>query len=110
MRVLQFPGTPTTNPKRDAFGITFALRGGDVCHPLGRGEWFKPPYFSRVLRFWCPLPVLPWVSWRLWGWRGYVGAKVFGADAAEYCHWLPPGDVYAGSMAIHFSARLSIGD
>jgi hypothetical protein len=33
MRVFQFPGEVTTNPKRETFGITFAARGGDVLHP-----------------------------------------------------------------------------
>lgn len=28
MRVFQFPGEVTTNPKRETFGITFVLRGG----------------------------------------------------------------------------------
>ena len=110
MKVFQFPGTPTTAPKRETFGITFALRGGDVCHPLGQGDWFKPPYFSRVLRFWCALPILPWLSWNLWGWRGYIGAKVYGADRPEYVFWMEAKDVYDGSQAIAFSARFSIND
>ena len=110
MRVFQFPGEPTTDPKRETFGITFALRGGDVCHPLGQGDWFNPPYFSNVLRFWCALPILPWVSWNLWGWCGYIGAKVYGADSPAYAHWLDPFDVYEGSQAIHFSIRLLVKD
>lgn len=110
MRVFQIPGTPTTAPKRETFGITFAFRGGDVCHPLGEGDWFKPPYFTKVLRFWCPLPVLPWITWNLWGWRGYLGAKVYGADSPDYCNWMDPFDVYERSQALHFSARLSIKD
>lgn len=99
-----------TNPKRSAFGITLALRGGDVLHPLGKGDWFKPPYFARVLRFWCPLPILPWISWNLWGWRGYAGAKVYGADSWDYLNWMPAGDVYQGSQALQFSVRLRISD
>lgn len=110
MKVLQFPGAATTNPKRESFGVTLALRGGDVCHPVGEGDWFKPPYFSHAWRFWCPIPILPWVSWNLFGWRGYIGAKAFGADAAEYVNWMPAWDVYVGSMALHFSARFSISN
>mgnify|MGYP000673918565 CR=1 FL=1 len=110
MRVFQFPGQATTNPKRDTFGITFVLRGGDVLHPLGKGDWFELPYFSRVLRFWCPLPLLPWVSWNLWGWRGYFGAKVYGADSLDYLNWMPAKDVYQGSQALQFSIRLHISD
>ena len=99
-----------TNPKRSNFGITFALRGGDVLHPLGEGDWFKSPYFSRILRFYCPIAVLPFVSWNLWGWKGYLGAKVYGADSDAYKNWMPFEDVYDGSQAIQFSGRLTIGD
>lgn len=110
MRVFQFPGEVTTNPKRETFGITFALRGGDVLHPLGQGDWFKPPYFSRILRFWCPLPVMPWITWNLFGWRGYLGAKVYGADSDAYKNWMPAEDVCPGSLALQFSGRLMIRD
>lgn len=110
MRVFQFPGQISTAPKRATFGITFALRGGDVLHPLGKGDWFRPPYFSRILRFWCPLPLLPWISWNLWGWRGYCGAKAYGADSWDYLNWMPAGDVYPGSQALQFSIRLRISD
>lgn len=110
MRVFQFLGQATTNPKRETFGVTLALRGGDVLHPLGKGDWFKPPYFSRILRFWCPLPILPWISWNLGDWRGYFGAKVYGADSPAYKHWMPGVDVYDGSQALQFSIRLGISD
>jgi hypothetical protein len=98
-----------TNPKRSVWGITFALRWGDVCHPLGQGDWFKPPYFSRVLRFWSYFP-LPFVAWNLWGWRGYLGAKVYGVDSPAYKNWIAPDEVYDGSLAIQFSGRLMIND
>jgi len=110
VRVTQLWGTPSTSPKREAWGVTLSLRGGDVLHPLGSGDWFAPPYFSRTLRFWCPIPVLPWVSWNLWGWRGYLGAKIYGADSPAYVNWMPESDVYAGSQALQFSARLKISD
>ena len=110
MKVFQLWGTPSTAPKRDTFGITFALRGGDVCHPLGAGSWFDSPYFTSVLRFYCYLPVLPWISWNLFGWKGYLGAKVYGADSLAYKNWMTPSDVYDGSQAIQFSGRLSIND
>ncbi len=99
-----------TNPKRSTWGITLALRGGDVCHPLGDGKWFEPPYFAKVLRFRCPVPLLPFITWNLWGWRGYIGAKVYGVDSPAYKNWLPAEDVYDGSYAVHFSARLGIND
>lgn len=98
-----------TNPKRSKPGIIFALRWGDVCHPRGTGDWFNPPYFARLWRFRCWFP-LPWITWNLWGWRGYIGAKVFGADRDAYKQWMRPEDVYPGSQAIHFSARLRITD
>lgn len=98
-----------TNPKRSTFGITFAFRWGDVCHPLGTGEWFKPPYFSRVLRFYSYIPLL-FVAWNLWGWRGYIGAKAYGADREPYLNWMRAEDVYEGSQAIQFSGRLMIKD
>jgi hypothetical protein len=98
-----------TNPKRSVWGVTFALRWGDVCHPLGQGDWFKPPYFSRVLRFWSYFP-LPFVAWNLWGWRGYLGAKAYGADSDAYKNWMAEEDVYPGSLAIQFSGRLMIND
>lgn len=96
-----------TNPKRSSFGVTLALRWGDVCHPLGTGDWFKPPYFSRVLRFFSYIP-LPFIAWNLFGWRGYVGAKVYGADSPAYVNWMDAVDVYEGSQAIQFSVRLKI--
>ncbi len=135
-----------TNPKRSSFGVTLALRWGDVLHPLGQdGNWFKPPYFTEILRFWLSpiysvaflaawsaglwnwhagLPLAGWIAylllllltpglfitWNLFGWRGYLGAKVYGADAPEYKFWMPAEDVYDGSQAIQFSGRLSIND
>ena len=98
-----------TNPKRSTFGITLALRWGDVCHPLGSGDWFNPPYFNKVLRYYSYLP-MPFISWNLFGWRGYLGAKVYGADAEAYKNWMNVNDVYDGSQAIQFSGRLSIND
>ena len=98
-----------TNPKRSVWGVTFALRWGDVLHPLGAGDWFKPPYFSRILRFYSHFPI-PFIAWNLWGWRGYLGAKVYGADSDAYLNWMPAEDVYPGSLAIQFSGRLKVGD
>ena len=100
-----------TNPKRSAFGVTLAFRWGDVCHPLGsNGNWFHAPYFNKVLRYYSYLP-MPFISWNLFGfWRGYLGAKVYGADAPEYKFWMNPADVYDGSQAIQFSGRLYIAD
>lgn len=98
-----------TNPKRSTFGVTLALRWGDVCHPLGQGNWFKSPYFTSVLRFFSYVP-LPFISWNLWGWRGYAGMKTWGCDSEAYKNWLPPDVVYQGSIAMQFSLRLRITD
>ena len=55
-----------TNPKRSTFGITFALRWGDVCHPLGsEGNWFKEPYFTRVALLPSPVVAVSVLSVRL---------------------------------------------
>lgn len=138
-----------TNPKRSTFGVTLALRWGDVLHPLGQeGNWFKEPYFTKMLRFYMPMaiPVLAccmwmvaltllavhvewyalaalptyllipgaFLSWNLFGWRGYLGAKVFGVDSDAYKLWPAMKDevdqVYEGSQAIQFSGRLWITD
>ena len=112
MRVFQLTTSdePLTSPKRERWGITFALRGGDVCHPLGNGNWFEPPYFAKVWRWYCHSAILPWISWNLWGWKGYAGAKIYGADSLAYMNWMAPEDVYNGSLALHFSIRLKIND
>ncbi len=109
MRVFQItttPALPPTTPFRKTNGITLALRGGDVCHPLGTGDWFKPPYFTNVLRGYVSWPILPYITWR-WGQRaGYVGAKIYGVDSDAYRNWLPTEDVYVGSLALMLSVRL----
>lgn len=112
MRVFQFSTGDEllTSPKRETFGITFALRGGDVCHPTGEGNWFKEPFFTSSLRFWCGFTLLPWISWNLWGWKGYLGAKFYGADSPTYSSWIKEEEIYPGSTAIHFSGRLKISD
>jgi hypothetical protein len=68
-----------TTPKRSSFGETFAFRWGDVAHPTGEGNWFSLPYFTNAIRFLAYFP-LPWITWNLFGWRGYLGAKFYGAD------------------------------
>lgn len=110
MRVFQLIGTPTTNPKRDTFGIGIYLRGGDFLHPTGAGNWFDPPYFTEAIRFFCLIPILPFINWNLFGWKGYVGFKVYGVDSPTYAGWARMENVYDGSQAMMVSGRLSIGD
>ena len=88
------------------WSVFFELRGGDVCDPLN-GNWFKPPFPTRVWRWFCKRPVLPFLSWRFSTKGGYVGFKAYGFDSPEYKLW--PGDyeadVYPGSQALCLSFR-----
>lgn len=96
---------PLTSPFPAGQGIFIELRGGDILHPRGQGDWFRPPYFARIFRAFCRWPVLPFVSWRLGTWGGYLGAKAYGADSDAYRAWMPAGDVGDGSVALMLSIR-----
>jgi len=48
------PAQPATSPFPEKNGLFIELRGGDFCHPRGNGNWFKPPYFAKITRFWLP--------------------------------------------------------
>lgn len=109
MRILRGVSThgdqPATAPFLPSSGIFIELRGGDFCHPLGSGNWFAPPYFSRVLRFFLGVPLLPFISWRIGNVGGYIGAKCYGVDSPAYKNWLPAEDVFEGSQALMLSIR-----
>jgi hypothetical protein len=94
-----------TAPFPATTGVFIELRGGDICHPQGTGEWFKPPYFARVFRAFCRWPICPFISWRFGSHGGYIGAKAYGVDSPAYNNWLPPEEVYDGSQAIMLSIR-----
>ena len=94
-----------TDPSRNEWGITFALRGGDVCDPMN-GNWFREPWPTFVIRFFAHIACLPWIAWNLWGWQGYIGFKCYGVDAPEYKNWIDANEVYDGSQAMCFSMRL----
>lgn len=96
---------PATDPLLEENGFWWELRSGDICHPIGEGKWFEPPYFASVWRAFCRLPILPFFSWKLGTWGGYAGFKIYGADADAYKWWMPAGDVYPGSLAMHISIR-----
>lgn len=108
---------PTTSPYRATNGITFDLRGGDVVQPLaltasnpdGSSAWFTPPYFKRWMRFYCGLPMLPWLTVKVGRFGMYCGAKCFGVDSDAYKEWFAkPDDVYVGSQALMlFSMRFT---
>lgn len=99
------PQHPITAPFLSSGGLMVEFRGGDFCHPLGAGDWFKPPYFEKVARFFVRFPVLPFISYRIGNRAGYFGAKAYGVDSPEYKNWLPAEDVFDGSQAIMFSIR-----
>ena len=126
------PSRPATDPVLEENGLFIEFRGGDYCHPRGSGDWFKPPYFKSVARFYWPLTLtylvaLWWVyasiclwwplffchlinpglfiSWRTPWKAGYWGAKIYGVDSEAYKNWLPENEVYAGSQALMFSIR-----
>lgn len=61
MRVFALLGTANTEPKR----MQIALRGGDVCDPFDGEQLNGPPWPTRVLRFYCALPLLPFLCVRL---------------------------------------------
>lgn len=100
------PAQPATQPFPAGSGFFFELRGGDILHPLGQGDWFRPPYFERIYRAWCSWCILPYLAWRIGNHGGYIGFKAYGADSEAYRYWMPAGDVYAGSQALQISGRL----
>lgn len=94
-----------TDPSRNEFGITFALRGGNFCHPIGEGNWFTEPYYKKAIKFFAPFVCFPWIAWNLWGWQGYMGFKCYGVDSPTYVDFAGKEEVYEGSQALHFSMR-----
>ncbi len=99
------PNRPATDPLLEKdWSFFLEFRGGNVCDPLN-GKWFSEPYPTRVIRFFCKWPIFPFISWRFKNKCGYLGAKIYGADADAYLNWMPKEDVYVGSQALCFSAR-----
>ena len=100
------------------WGIVLKLRGGDVVRPVGYPRnWFRkdapnvwfntePETRWKVLRFFCPLPVLPFLSVAAGKYGFYIGFKDYGVHHEEYRAWLQTEDVYAGSMALAPSASI----
>lgn len=102
------PERGLTDPVLEPGGRRFVFRlySGDVMRPLD-GKWFEEPYPTRVLRFFCRLPVLPFITFR-WPFLDkacYIGFKVFGVDSPAYLNWLPTSEVYPGSQALCPSFR-----
>lgn len=100
------PERGLTDPLPELGGRRFVMRvySGDVCDPLF-GNWFTPPWPKYVVRF--KFRFLPFVAWKwpLINRAGYIGFKLYGADAEAYKNWMPAEDVYDGSQALCFSVR-----
>lgn len=88
--------------------FVFRLYSGDICDPIHPGRnWFTPPFPENVWRAHCKLPILPFIAWR-WPFlkrAGYIGFKLYGADAPAYKNWMDPAEVYDGSRAVCLSFR-----
>lgn len=84
-----------------------ALRGGDVCDPRDGEQINGPPWPTRVERFYCPLPILPWVCIKFGRFGFYAGWKCYGFDLPNYLNWpgITPKDVYPGSLALELTMR-----
>ena len=81
-----------------------------MCDPQDGEQLNGPPWPTRVTRWHCPLPILPFLCIRWWpGSRFgfYVGWKCYGFDLPNYLNWIGTlsSDVYPGSLALEFSAR-----
>jgi hypothetical protein len=109
------PDVPLTTlfpPRKGWKQIVFMRRwvAGDWVDPQN-GNWFKPPYPSEVIRQWIPPErARLYFAWNIFGWCGYVGAKIYGVDSPEYKNWLPPHEVYNGSLAFCMTIRLRASD
>ncbi len=110
------PNQPLTKPFPVEGKFFFEFRGGDILHPFGKGDWFKPPYFPRdkVWRAHVKRNILPFMAWVFPSWMpviggksGYLGFKAFGADHDEYKNFMPLEDVHAGSQAVQMSIRIA---
>lgn len=130
MRVFGFmsDNAPTAPfPSAPRAGVKFRLLGGDVYSPIGPWRMrkvklggaliapgTKPDWFNAVpkdaRRGSMRLPVLPFFSFGLWRWGGYIGWKLYGFDAPEYQDFprVVPGDVQPGAQALCFSMRLTL--
>ena len=94
----------STSPKRP--GLFF--RGGDICDPQDGNQLDGPPWPTRVRRWHCPWPVLPFLCVKLGRFGFYAGWKCYGFDLPNYLNWagIRAADVYPGSLALELTARL----
>jgi hypothetical protein len=94
---------------REERGWDISWRGGQVHWPVD-GKWFEAPFPRRVISFWCPLRILPFVRWRFGSTVGYFGFKAYGVDDPRYLNWIAAEHVREGSVALTFSARPDADD
>lgn len=83
--------------------------GGEVVAPDAKRDWFNAVP-SAARREYVKAPILPFFSFGLWRWGGYIGWKLYGFDAPEYKDYpqVNPGDVQPGAQAMCFSMRLTL--
>lgn len=102
-----------TQPKKGRI----AFRGGDVVNPLDGDQLQqkdRPTVWpTRMQRWYCPLPILPWLCVCLPGEAGkrkgfYIGWKCYGFDVPDYLNWpgIEKGDVFEGSLALEPTIRV----
>ena len=65
---------------KPGWGVVFKLRGGNVVRPWakkGFNPWFdtSPDNGRRVIKFYCPLPILPFFSIAIGDYGFYIGFK-----------------------------------
>lgn len=97
---------PATSPFLASNGLMWELRAGNINDPFfDPDSWFGPLSPKLVVRFFCALPIFPFISWKLGKWRGYAGFKIYGVDSENYLPWNNSEDVYPGSQALSFSLR-----
>lgn len=110
------PERGLTDPLPELGGRRFIFRlysGQVACPVFGTlfGEyWFHPPYPRILLKFFCSLPILPFVAfiWPFTNRACYAGFKLFGVDSPAYKEWLcAPEDVFDGSQALCLTIRPS---
>lgn len=104
------PERSIRDPLPETDGFVFRLVRGDLFDPVGDpNSWFEPPWPKRVLRATFKYLPFPFLAWKFGGFRGYVGAKVYGFDRTEYLNFpkVTAADVYDGSEAFCFSFRFS---
>lgn len=88
--------------------FVWRIYSGQINDPVQiGGNWFTPPYPTKVWKKVVNWPILPFFSWK-WPFTtrgGYIGFKLYGVDAEAYKNWMNPADVYPGSQALCLSFR-----